>query len=153
MQHLADLFDVPLERIRKDIHIESPFHCDYGVNIEFKGFCYLNSGITILDNAKVTIGTRTAFGPGVHIYSASHSVQVQERRDRTVGIGRSYPVTIGDDVWVGGHVTIIGPCKIGNGVTVAAGAVVKGDIPDNVVIGGNPARILKHLDPPPPFEE
>ncbi|KIJ24713.1 hypothetical protein M422DRAFT_274467 [Sphaerobolus stellatus SS14] len=112
----------------------------------------MNYGATILDAAKVTIGTRAGFGPGVHIYSASHSVNVIERRDLTSGIARSHPVTIGDDVWVGGHVTIIGPCNIGNGVTVAAGAVVKGDVPDNVVVGGNPARILKHLEPPPPLE-
>ncbi|KIJ35266.1 hypothetical protein M422DRAFT_180966 [Sphaerobolus stellatus SS14] len=148
IQHLADLFELPLERVRKDIFIEPPFYCDYGTNITFTGDTYMNFGTTV-NCAKVTIGTRTLFGPGVHIYAATHSTDVLERR---ASLERAYPVTIGDDVWVGGHVTIIGPCNIGNGVSVGAGAVVKGDIPDNVVIGGNPARILKRLNTPPPFE-
>ncbi|KAF8514521.1 trimeric LpxA-like protein [Gautieria morchelliformis] len=144
VQILADLFEIPLEKARL-LAIEAPFRCDYGTNIEFKGWAYMNYNVTILDCGKVTIGTGVAFGPSVQIYAATHSVKVEERRG---GVGVAYPVTIGDDVWIGGSAILIGPCKIGNGVTVAAGAVVKGDFPDNVVVGGNPARILKHLDPP-----
>lgn len=102
----------------------------------------------------------------MHIYCATHSIHVDER---VAGYERAYPVELGDDMWIGGGVKIIGPCKIGNSrfrslgtfltllreltyfrtdCTIAAGAVVKGDFPDNVVIGGCPARILKHLDPP-----
>ncbi|KLO19490.1 trimeric LpxA-like protein [Schizopora paradoxa] len=167
-QILADLFKIPLEKAKR-LAIEPPFYCDYGKNIEFKDEFYSNFNMTVrisipqtrhkgahsrtilvADCAKVTIGTRVLCGPNVQLYAATHSVEVQERRE---GFERAYPITIGDDVWIGGNVVIVGPCKIGNGVTVAAGAVVKGDIPDNVVIGGIPAKIIKKLDPPPPMTQ
>lgn len=86
----------------------------------------------------------------VQITTATHSTEAQSRRD---GWEFAYPVEIGDDCWIGGGAIIYGPCKIGNGVTVAAGAVVRGDVPDNVVVGGVPAKILKRLEPPPPMPE
>lgn len=144
LQHLADLFKIPLERTRS-IGIEPPLYVDYGYNIEFKGDFYANFGAVFLDCAKISFGERMVMGPGVHIYCATHSIHVDER---VAGYERAYPVELGDDMWIGGGVKIIGPCKIGNNCTIAAGAVVKGDFPDNVVIGGCPARILKHLDPP-----
>ncbi|TKA54107.1 hypothetical protein B0A53_03484 [Rhodotorula sp. CCFEE 5036] len=144
LQHLADLFKIPLERTRS-IGIEPPLYVDYGYNIEFKGDFYANFGAVFLDCAKISFGERMVMGPGVHVYCATHSIHVDER---IAGYERAYPVELGDDMWIGGGVKIIGPCKIGNNCTIAAGAVVKGDFPDNVVIGGCPARILKHLDPP-----
>ncbi|THH04936.1 hypothetical protein EW145_g5155 [Phellinidium pouzarii] len=139
---LGDLFGMSLERT-KALAIEPPFHCDFGFNIKFKGEFYSNFNLIILDGAEVTIGTRVQCGPNVQIYSATHSVEVEERRARHE---RAYPIVIGDDVWIGGNVVIIGPCTIGNGVTIAAGAVVKGDIPNDVVIGGIPAKIIKYLE-------
>ncbi|GJN87090.1 hypothetical protein Rhopal_000035-T1 [Rhodotorula paludigena] len=144
LQHLADLFELPLERVRS-IAIEPPLYVDYGYNIEFKGDFYANFGCVFLDCAKISFGERTILAPGVHIYCATHSVHVDER---VAAYERAYPVEIGDDTWIGGHVTIVGPAKIGKNCTVAAGSMVKGDFPDNCVIGGVPARILKHLDPP-----
>lgn len=81
----------------------------------------------------------------MQIYAATHSVELDERM---AGYERAYPVEIGDDCWIGGGAIINGPCKIGKGVTVAAGAVVRGDVPDYVVVGGVPARILRRLQPP-----
>ena len=122
--------------------------------------------MTILDGNKVTIGTRVLFGPNVHLYAATHSTDVDERQS---GAERAYPIEIGDDCWLGGNVTVVGPSKIGNGVTVAAGSVVrhfypaitadvgllnlimgqvKGEFPDYCVLAGVPARIVKRLDPP-----
>ncbi|KAF8526554.1 trimeric LpxA-like protein [Hysterangium stoloniferum] len=170
LQILADLFGIPLEKAR-ELAIEPPFWCDYGTNINFKGSAvFMVSSSLDADCAQVTIGTRVMFAPNVNIYAATHSTDVIERR---AGLERAYPVTIGDDVWIGGNATLIGPCTIGNGdvlrlyvvsrlviltrlrigVTIAAGSVVKGDFPDNVVIGGVPAKILKHLDPPAPLSE
>ncbi|KAI5117111.1 hypothetical protein M0805_008230 [Coniferiporia weirii] len=143
-QILATLFGISLEKTRA-LAIEPPFYCDYGTNIEFKGEFYSNFNFTVLDCAKVTIGTRVVCGPNVQLYAATHSVEVVERQ---AGLERAYPITIGDDVWIGGNVVIVGPCTIGNGVTIAAGAVVKGDVPDNVVVGGVPAKIIKYLDSP-----
>ncbi|BGP54695.1 hypothetical protein JCM8202v2_002282 [Rhodotorula sphaerocarpa] len=144
LQNLADLFDISLERTR-EINIEPPFFVDYGYNIEFRGPFYCNFNCIFLDCAKISFGARMVMGPDVQVYCATHSVHVDER---VAGYERAYPVELGDDMWIGGGVRIIGPCKIGNNCTIAAGSVVKGDWPDNVVIGGNPARILKRLDPP-----
>ncbi|KAF8526552.1 hypothetical protein BU17DRAFT_62047 [Hysterangium stoloniferum] len=177
-QILADLFGIPLEKARVLI-IESTFLCDYGTNIHFKGSAYMNYNCTVLylypsDNAppltrhcaQVTIGTRVMFAPNVNIYASGHSTDVVERRGR---LGRAHPVTIGDDLRDGrgqiaepGDVLSADETSVSRlvvltrfriGVTVAAGSVVKGDFPDNVIIGGVPARILKHLDPPPPLSE
>ncbi|MBW0515581.1 hypothetical protein O181_055296 [Austropuccinia psidii MF-1] len=145
---LAELFGLQLDDIKhKPIEIEPPFYCDYGHNIIFKGPFYTNFNCHILDCAMVTLGSRVMFGPNVHIYAATHGTDIQERQK---GLERAYPVTVGDDVWVGGGAIIVGPCNIGNGTTVAAGALVKGDIPANVVIAGVPGRIVKHLTPVKP---
>ncbi|BGP38303.1 hypothetical protein JCM10450v2_002249 [Rhodotorula kratochvilovae] len=144
LQHLADLFNVPLEKTRS-IAIEPPFFCDYGYNIEFQGDFYCNFGCVFLDCAKISFGKGVLMGPGVHIYCATHSIHLDER---VAGYERAYSVEIGDNTWVGGGVKIIGPAKIGANCTIAAGSVVKGDFPDNVVLGGMPARILRHLDKP-----
>ncbi|TIB79421.1 hypothetical protein E3Q23_00075 [Wallemia mellicola] len=147
---LAQLFDIPLEKAKK-LAIEPPFYCDHGVFIEFKGSFYCNNNTTILDSAKVIIGDRVLFGPNVSIYAATHSVHVEERLEE---LERGYPVEIGDDVWIGGSVNIVcnarTPTKIGNGCTVAAGTTVWGTFPDaktqqNVVIAGNPPKIIKHI--------
>lgn len=90
----------------------------------------------------VTFGSRVICGPNVQIYAGTHSTDVCERQK---GLERAYPISVGDDVWIGGGAVLIGPCTIGNGTTIAAGAVVRGDIPPNVVVGGVPARIIKHL--------
>lgn len=89
--------------------------------MEFKGSFYANMNMTILDGNKVTIGTRVLFGPNVSLFAATHSTDIDERQS---GAERAYPIEIGDDCWLGGNVTVIGPSKIGKGVTVAAGSVV-----------------------------
>jgi len=82
-------------------------------------------------------------GPNVQIYAGTHSTDIGERQK---GLERAYPITIGDDVWIGGGAIVIGPCTIGNGTTIAAGAVVRGDVPAHVVVGGVPGRIIKYLN-------
>lgn len=86
----------------------------------------------------------------MHIYAATHSVDVAERR---AGLERAYPVTIGNDVWVGGGCRIIGPCVIGDGVTLAAGSIAKGTLEPYCVYGGIPARLLRRLERPVSNEE
>ncbi|KAI8456701.1 hypothetical protein BY996DRAFT_4579280, partial [Phakopsora pachyrhizi] len=140
---LAEIFGLQIDDIKnKPIEIEPPFYCDYGTNTIFKGPFYSNFNFHILDCATVTFGSRVICGPNVHIYAATHSTDVSERKK---GLERAYPVVVGDDVWIGGGAIIIGPCNIGSGTTVAAGAVVRGDVPPNVVIGGVPGRVIKNL--------
>ena len=106
--------------------------------------------LVILDCAMVTIGDRVMFGPFVSIFGATHETEVQSRRD---GIEYARPVSIGDDCWVGGNVTIMPGVAIGKGCTIAAGSVVTKDIPDFSVAMGTPARVVKKVDPVPDLKK
>lgn len=124
------------------ISIEPPFNCDYGTNIEVGRNFYVNFGCVILDVAKVTIGDNCLIGPQVGIYTACHPLDPIERNS---GKEFAQPITIGDNCWIGGHATINPGVTLGDNVVVASGAVVTKSFGDNVVIGGNPARILKEI--------
>jgi maltose O-acetyltransferase len=95
----------------------------------------------ILDVAEVTIGDYCLFGPGVHIYAATHPMDYEERRTRESG----KPVRIGNDVWVGGRAVILPGVSIGDRTVIGAGSVVTRDIPSNVMAAGNPCRIIKQV--------
>ena len=141
---LAELF----ARTGENFFIDKGFHCDYGRNISVGEHFYANVGVTILDVCPVTIGSYCLMGPHSAIYTATHPVDGGIRR---TGLECGKPVVIGDDVWIGGHAVIAPGVTIGSNVVVAAGAVVTKDVPDNCVVGGNPARIIKKLKPIPPI--
>ena len=122
--------------------IESNFHCDYGFNIHVGENFYANFDCVILDVCRVTIGANCFMAPGVHIYTATHPLDARERNS---GLEYGKPVTIGENVWLGGRCVINPGVTIGYNVVVGSGAVVVKDVPANVVVGGNPARILKTL--------
>ncbi|KAI8319971.1 trimeric LpxA-like protein [Martensiomyces pterosporus] len=125
--------------------IESPVYFDYGKNTHVgKGF-YMNGMCTILDCARVDIGDDVLLAPNVQIYTAEHPTDPAARLSELINSAR--PVKIGNNVWIGGSAVILPGVTIGDGVTVAAGAVVTKDVPDNVVVAGNPARIVKHVKP------
>jgi maltose O-acetyltransferase len=125
------------------IYIESNFRCAYGYNIHVGENFYANFDCTILDGCSVTIGKNCMMGPGVHIYTNTHPIHA---RERVTGIEFAKPVVIGDNVWIGGRAVINPGVTIGNNVVIASGSVVIKDVPDNVVVGGNPAKIIKKLD-------
>lgn len=124
------------------LHIESPFHCDYGRHIHVGDNFYANFGCVILDVALVTIGDDCLIGPQVGIYTATHPIEPIARKQ-----GREFaqPITIGDNCWIGGHAVINPGVTLGNNVVVASGAVVTRSFGHNVVIGGNPAQVIKRL--------
>lgn len=131
-----------LGKAGKGTYIEPTFRCDYGYNIEVGDGFFANFDGVILDVCKVKIGKNCQMAPGVHIYTATHPVDAFER---IKGAEFGKPVTIGNNAWLGGRAVIVPGVTIGHNVTVAAGAVVTKDVPDNVVVGGNPARIIKTL--------
>jgi maltose O-acetyltransferase len=124
------------------VHIEPPFHCDYGYNIECGERVFFNVNCVVLDTAKVKIGSNVLFGPGVHLYTATHPLDKIDRRTAE----RAKPVTIGDDCWIGGQVVICQGVTIGSGAVIGAGSVVTKDIPRDTLAVGNPARVIRKLN-------
>lgn len=123
--------------------LNPPFRCDYGYNIFVGENFYANFDCVILDVCEVKIGRDCMLAPGVHIYTATHPLDPFERSS---GVEYGKPVTIGDHVWIGGRAIINPGVTIGNHSVVASGAVVTKDVPEGVVVGGNPARVIKHIE-------
>jgi len=132
-----------LGRVGDDnILINQPFYCDYGKHIRVGKRFFANFNFTVLDEALVTIGDDCFIGPNVGIYTACHSTDPVERNTRREW---ALPVTIGNNVWIGGSVTILAGVTIGDNVTIGAGSVVTRDIPSGVVAVGNPCRPIKKV--------
>ncbi|MDE6290146.1 MAG: sugar O-acetyltransferase [Muribaculaceae bacterium] len=125
-----------------EFKFNQPFRCDYGENIHIGEYFFANFNLTILDEAEVRVGDHCFIGPNVSIYTACHPLDAQER-NKTVEWAE--PVTIGNNVWIGGSVTICPGVTVGDNVVIGAGSTVTKDIPSNVVAAGNPARIIKRL--------
>jgi maltose O-acetyltransferase len=133
----------------KDIWIEAPFYCDYGVNIFIGENTFINTNCMFLDNHTITIGKNGLIAPYVQIYTASHPIKASERilkhPSGTRYLTSAKPVDIGNNVWIGGN-AIIGPgVSIGDNVTIGAGSVVTCDIPDDSLAIGNPCKVVRHL--------
>jgi len=126
----------------RKFYIEPPFWCDYGSNIETGNNFYANFGCTLLDVAAIKIGDDVQLGPGVHIYTATHPVDPGIRKS---GVEYGLAITIGNNVWIGGNAVICPGIGIGDNSVIAAGSVVTKNFPANVVVGGNPAKIIKSL--------
>lgn len=131
-----------LGKTGKIINIESPFHCDYGYNIEVGENFFANYNLTILDVGKVKIGDNAQIAPNVSIYTAGHPVHPDSRNS---GYEYGIPITIGDNVWIGGNTCIMPGVTIGNNVVIGAGSVVTKDLPDDVIAVGNPCKILREI--------
>ena len=125
-----------------DTFINQPFYCDYGKHILVGKRFFANFCLTILDEALVTFGDDCFVGPNVSIYTACHSTDPVERNSRKEW---AKPVSIGNNVWLGGNVTILPGVTIGDNCTIGAGSVVTRDIPSDSVAAGNPARVIKKL--------
>ena len=131
-----------LGKTGENVHINAPFHCDYGYNIEVGDNFFSNYNLTILDVAKVRIGDNAQIAPNVSIYTAGHPIHPESRNS---GYEYGIDVTIGDNVWIGGNVCIMPGVTIGNNVVIGAGSVVTKDLPDNVIAAGNPCRIIREI--------
>ncbi|MDQ0207314.1 maltose acetyltransferase domain-containing protein [Alkalicoccobacillus murimartini] len=125
------------------LHIEGSFQCDYGYNIHVGENFFANFDCVFLDVCEIKIGDNCMLAPGVHIYTATHPLDPIER---VSGLEYGKPVSIGHNVWIGGRAIINPGVTIGNNVVVASGAVVTKDVPDNAVVGGNPAKLIKMIE-------
>ena len=122
--------------------LQPPFYCDYGYNIKVGDKVFFNFNCVVLDVAQVTIGSRTLFGPNVQIYTATHPMNHKERAS---GLEFAKPITIGNDVWVGGSAVICPGVNIGDRSVIGAGSVVTKNIPADVFAAGNPCRVIRSL--------
>ena len=118
------------------------FNCDNGKNIHVGDYFLANYNVTILDIREVKIGDNVMIAPNTLITTVNHPLNPMGRRKH---LGIAKPVKIGNDVWIGSNVVILPGVTIGNNVVVAAGAVVTKDIQDNVLVGGNPQKLLRRL--------
>lgn len=128
------------------VFIQPPFHADFGYNIVVGNNVELNFGCVILDCAKVTIGDNCLMAPNAQIYAAHHPIDAKHRRDDEHYYKLSTPVTIGNNVWIGGQAVICPGVTIGDNSVIGAGSIVVKDVPANVVVAGNPARIIRHFE-------
>ncbi|MCE5185632.1 MAG: sugar O-acetyltransferase [Planctomycetaceae bacterium] len=129
-----------LLRAKGSFYIEPSFYCDYGYNIEIGDNFYANFGCVILDVNTVKIGDNALLAPNVQIYTAAHPT---DPAVRLTGKEFAKPISIGDNVWIGGGAILCPGVKVGSNVTIGAGSIVTKDIPDNVIAAGNPCRVIR----------
>ena len=126
----------------EEAQIRPPLYCDYGYRISIGDRTFVNHGLVALDVAEIRIGADCQIATYVQLLTATHPVDPDARREKWEG---SKPITIGDNVWLGGGVIVLAGVTIGENTVVGAGAVVTKDLPPNVVAVGNPARVVREI--------
>jgi maltose O-acetyltransferase len=129
-----------LGSVGSDVVIEPPFHCDYGFNISLGDRFYANVGCVFLDCAPISIGNGVLLGPAVQLYAATHPLDAETRRS---GLEYALPISIGDDVWIGGGALVLPGVTVGDRAVIGAGSVVTKDVPADTVVVGNPASAAR----------
>ena len=132
-----------LGQIGQNSIIEPPFYCTYGQNIHIGDHVFLNFLCTILDCNEVHIGHHVMIGPAVQIYTAAHLLQAEPRNQ---GWEVAKPIVIEENVWIGGSAILLPGVRIGRNAVVGAGAVVTRSVPENTVVAGNPARVIREIE-------
>jgi maltose O-acetyltransferase len=133
-----------LGAIGEGTEIRPPLYVDYGSHLSIGARCFANFGLTALDVAAITIGDDVQIGPHVQLLTPTHPVDAGPRRDKWEA---AQPITIGDNVWLGGGAIVCPGVTIGDNTVVGAGAVVTRDLPADVVAVGNPARVVRQVQP------
>ena len=126
----------------KTTFINQPFHCDYGINIKVGKNFFANFNCVMLDSGGITIGDNVMLAPNVSLYTVGHPLDAELRNE---GCEQAAPITIGNNVWIGGSVVILPGITIGDNVVIGAGSVVTKNIPANSLAVGNPCRILREI--------
>lgn len=142
IDYRLDIIKKLFKKTGNNVYIEPPFRCDYGYNIVVGNNFYANYDCIILDVCDIIIGDNVFFAPRVCLFSASHPVDAAIRNSQ---LEYGKPITIGNNVWIGGG-TIVNPgVKIGDNSIIGSGSVVTKNIPPNVIAAGNPCRILRKI--------
>lgn len=131
-----------LNKTKHTFTIEPPFYCDYGYNIEIGENFFMNMNCVILDEAKVRFGDNVFIAPNCGFYTAGHPLDAEQRNK---GLEYAYPITIGNNVWIGGHVCVLPGVTIGDNAVIGAGSIVTKDIPANSLAVGNPCKIIRSI--------
>ncbi|MCF2130353.1 sugar O-acetyltransferase [Strepomyces sp. STD 3.1] len=125
-----------------EAHVRPPLYVDYGSNITIGARTFVNYNLTALDVAAITIGEDCQIGPNVQLLTPTHPLEPGPRRDK---LEAALPITIGDNVWLGGGAVVLPGVTIGDNAVIGAGAIVTKDVPANVVAVGNPARPVRNV--------
>ena len=131
-----------LGSVGQGVEIRQPFFVDFGVHITIGARTFANCGLTALDVARITIGEDVLFGPNVQLLTPAHPLEARARREKWE---TGWPITIGDNVWLGGGVIVLPGVTIGENTVVGAGAVVTKDLPGGILAVGNPARVVRDI--------
>lgn len=124
------------------VYIEPDFWCDYGWNIEVGENFYANHGLVILDAGKVKFGDNVFIAPSCGFHTSGHPIDFQRRNQ---GLEYAYPITVGNNVWIGAGVQVLPGVTIGDNVVIGAGSIVVNSIPSNSVAVGNPCRVIREI--------
>lgn len=131
-----------LGKTKGEFCIMAPFWCDYGYNIEIGENFFANHNCVILDGGKIKFGDNVFIAPNCGFHTAGHPVDFERRNQ---GLEYAYPITIGNDVWIGAGVHVMPGVTIGSNVVIGGGSIVTKDVPDNVVAVGNPCRVIRYI--------
>ncbi|MFF5390188.1 sugar O-acetyltransferase [Streptomyces sp. NPDC013012] len=126
----------------EEIEVRPPLYVDCGSNISVGARTFVNYNLTALDVAAITIGEDCQIGPNVQLLTPTHPLEPQPRRDK---LEAALPISIGNNVWLGGGVIVCPGVSIGDNSVIGAGSVVTKDVPANVVAVGSPARPVRDL--------
>lgn len=142
LEERSDLIRKIVGSINGPFLIEQPFMCDYGYNIEIGTNFYANHNCIILDAAKVTFGDHVFIAPNCGFHTSGHPLDAERRN---IGLEYAYPITVGNNVWIGSNTVVLPGVTIGDHAVIGAGSVVTKNIPAGVIAFGNPCRVIREI--------